>query len=798
MLRKTLWEYILNSFFDLLSKRQIAAERILKCLKSDFANADDFYWNSHANALSLQDYEDVRQWFVGEWFRKNTPRNASVQLSAEQIAAISANNKNVLLKARAGSGKTAVIANRARFMIEHANVDPDKILLLAFNIKAKDEMGKRIRKDYGISNFANARTFHSLAWELVQPTERLLNDGKSRGESAANRGQFIRECIESIKQTDFIESLYRLCREESHEFLTQGERHCVYRSNQLHLTLAGDLVKSFGEKYIGDFLFEHGIKHKYEDVRFWGAGLYRPDFSIFYNSSKPNIIIEHWGIDENAPKSKRKVPEFWDSSWHDYQQQMERKRGFWKSPKHNKDNAIFLETSIADLKNGDTRAERRANFENILRRKLTDAGVQLKKVDGAELQQSIKKIHLGKLNDMFGQFIAKAKSRRLSPDDLLAKIEQLPDGAKKAKIFSNMANSVYRAYQRNLTKSKLIDFEDLLARATNKVIETKGNCTISTSKRRPIAINQMEHLMIDEYQDFSSLFFNLVDAIRRCNPALNIFCVGDDWQAINAFAGADLKYFTKFDRYMKNAKHLSLLTNYRSRADIVDVSNQFMHNRGEQSRAHIIENGEIHKYHADKFFIEMRRAPAHAKNRAYDSRFSPIRVNGKNPDNGLVVGRMLKACLSIITASDNHGKKFAIINRINNPGYGYESLENFKRALKDACCGHPIHRNFNDRVEISTAHGFKGREADVIIMLFVNRCAYPLIHPNDGLLKVFGASPQDTLEEERRLFYVGLTRAKEKLYLLCDSENESDFLREIDANSGLADYKIRHHPPSEQ
>ena len=76
-------------------------------------------------------------------------------------------------------------------------------------------------------------------------------------------------------------------------------------------------------------------------------------------------------------------------------------------------------------------------------------------------------------------------------------------------------------------------------------------------------------------------------------------------------------------------------------------------------------------------------------------------------------------------------------------------------------------------------------------MLFVNQGEYPLIHPDNVLYEIFGSTPADSLHEEQRLFYVGMTRAKEELYILCEEEDESDFLNNMNLQKIRIDGKCR-------
>ena len=773
----------------LLAARKDALARLEECFEADFIDAENLFCERFAEVLSRSDYDEAKCVFVKNWFKQNALRPGAQQPNDEQIAAIAAVNENVLLKARAGSGKTSVVAGRTRFLIEHARINPDEIMLLAFNRSAKKEMTKRVQRVYQIMGFDNAKTFHGLAYQLVQPNKTPLFDEKGGGVSTAKQAQFIQKLVDDAKDLTFLFRMHGFFRDEINElesiggFLSPEDRYLFFRNYRL-LTLNNDSVKSLGEKYIGDFLFEHDIAHKYEKVWWWDKRNYRPDFTLdWVNAKKPHIVIEHWGIDEND--SNKHVPDYWDNSWDDYKTQMDAKRDYWKRDGYNTDKVLFLETSIVDSRPG------REHFEKTLYRKLTDAGVVLTKLDKETLARKVDEIHIAKLTKMFLQFIQRAKNQRLSPDDVAEEIKELGIGTRPS-MFSRMANKIYRDYVRELEKTDKLDFNDLLEHAIDKVQRTKGDCSIPTADDRSIKINQIKYLMIDEYQDFSPLFFNLVDAIRRCNPTMKVFCVGDDWQAINAFAGSDLKYFESFDKYIDGAKHLALLTNYRSATSIVDTSNRFMAGRGEQSRAYKTEAGEVCKRHTDEEIrIERNTDEARTQAREFDRRFVDVikdkHGNTNYSANKSVMAKTLKACYAIITDDSNRNKRIAILSRTNIVGFYYESPAQFKSALKETCKGHPVYRDFDKLVDASTTHGYKGREADIVIMLFVNDGAYPLIHPDNDLYEILGATPQKTLDEERRLFYVGLTRAKEKLYLLCESEIESDFLREITGNHPLDD-----------
>lgn len=668
-------------------------------------------------------------------------------------------------------------------------------MLLAFNKKAAEEMESRIKK-YGELDFKNARTFHSLAFQLVKPKETRLFDEKDKGESFKLQSQFVQEIIKNAIDDEFKQKMYKFFREETDELNYLGEflskdDYLIYRRNHQQITLRGDHVKSLGCKYIGDFLFEHGIKHRYRYVWYWlngGKGNYRPDFTVLGNVNIPTIIFEHWEIDEN--NFNHPIPEYWKISWLGYKATMDKKREHWKlHNQKNPQNPVYLiETSIADLKYG------RDYFENIIRSKLSNIGIFLNKLDGEELYKRLDSIHLAKMTGMFMQFIQKAKKQRLSPDDLDKKISHVRN--ERVRTFSELANNVYSEYSNELIKTKSIDFDDLIERAIKIIHNTHGNCEINIEKNRNIKLNDIKYLMIDEYQDFSLLFFELINSIRTYNKKIRLFCVGDDWQAINAFAGSNLRYFNNFNQYIDASEHKSLLKNFRSLFNIVEFANYFMRGKGEKAQAHNQHNGLhhglIYKCYTNSIFIQQRPNMKGSVEEKFDKRFFTLikKENGEiiNYDSKLEIGKMLKACHSIITQHKNIEKKIGILSRKTKLSSYYDSLTKFKRKLKETCLEYPAYNHFDDNIHVGTTHSYKGREADIIIMLNVNQGDYPTIHPDEELYEVFGMTSSDVLEEEKRLFYVGVTRAKEELYILCEEGVESNFLDDMQ----LIEYEVKY------
>jgi DNA helicase IV len=354
-------------------------------------------------------------------------------------------------------------------------------------------------------------------------------------------------------------------------------------------------------------------------------------------------------------------------------------------------------------------------------------------------------------------------------------------------IFLDLAIRVYMEYEQALSRQRKIDFDDLMMRAIDKVHESRGECTISlgSSKSRNIRMNDLRWILIDEYQDFSELFYRLILAIKQHNPQVQLFCVGDDWQAINGFAGSDLRFFHGFKDWLRDGQVAYLLTNFRSQAEIIRNGNALMQGLGKPG-GYLPQNsgGEATIDYMDAVWIEMRNHDAATDQKTEDERFliTEDGANGKEKKySRIVASKYLKKCYEIITNPESQGKSVAILSRTN--WIDGVRLADFKKRLI-ACFSPADLVAFGDpkaTIDVQTAHKYKGLEADLVIILGACNGSFPLLHPDNALFEIFGKTLQDAFEEERRLFYVALTRAKSSLYILTEKGRESVFLKQLPA-----------------
>ena len=746
------------------SKAEYTKRHVLETIEAllnneEYTAADKQFSNS--SLISAKEYENLKNPYV-----KRSLAHEDLELNDEQSLAISKMDKHLLLAARAGSGKTRTIDGKTLFLAKHEAVNPNQILILAFNKAAAKEIQDRICRADGLENFNNARTFHSLAYQIVDQVVQL-EPGKilfdERGEFSQKKlSVFVQTIFQDLRKADptiekrlysyFRKELQDINVEQHRKFFTDKE-YLSYRRNLKYVTLKYEQVKSYAEKYIADFLFEHDIGYQYEKPYRWENRAYRPDFTLSDLEMDVSVIIEHWGIDKHD--SKQEVPSHWNKTWEEYRDEIQRKRDYcqkrgWK----------LVETSIRDLRSG------RENFEKKLKSELEHVGIKRQKLpESTIIKRIVESPRITRMTELFVQFIQRAKQSGRTVAELQCEINQA-NNDDRTQIFLKIANQVYSEYNQAIKKHNKMDFNDLIDQAIKITDKCAGETSIAPDTNAKI--KNLKWILIDEYQDFSKLFYRLIQSVRKHNADVRLFCVGDDWQAINGFAGSDLDYFDNFERIIENSGTAHLLTNHRSNKKIVEKSNVLMEGKGKPSKPHRDTEGLVRIECVDDVKIEARPNPKDPQEKEQDKKFLFW------PDDYFLKAKYLKRCYQIII--DNPEKTVAILARTNRI-YGTK-LVKFESKLKRCFNAEQSSRFqiFIEQGDVGTIHSFKGLEADIVIILQACNGMFPLIHPDNHLFEIFGHTIKDTFDEERRLFYVAITRAKEKLYILTERDRESNFL----------------------
>ena len=151
--------------------------------------------------------------------------------------------------------------------------------------------------------------------------------------------------------------------------------------------------------------------------------------------------------------------------------------------------------------------------------------------------------------------ISSAKNAMQSPEDFEAAANY---------PFQKSVAKVYSLYEKRRKEAKALDFDDLLLEAVNLL---QNNKDIRDKWK-----NHFKHIMIDEYQDTNAAQYQLVKLLT--NDERNICVVGDDWQSIYSWRGADFTNILNFERDYPGAKVVKLEQNYRSTGNILEAANQ--------------------------------------------------------------------------------------------------------------------------------------------------------------------------------------------------------------------------------
>ena len=711
--------------------------------EDDFLNADEFYELHGEDIISYKEYEDLKLSFVKAWFEMLGSKISNVP-DDEQLAAIASTHKSVKLIARAGSGKTSILINRVAFQICHCGIDPNNMLLLAFNKKAVEEMKSRISRFIENSrlnvSLPNVMTFHALANAIVHPDEKLLFDDLDDDDGTGNLalsnrvqsivGDYVRNQKYLLKIKNLMMEYFRM---DWETVLYQGDylqkdEYLRFRRSLANRSIDGRYVKSFCDKVIANFLFENSLDYKYEKSLKFGYEYISVPFAI--EAPGRTIVI---------------LPEC------DYISDEERDEYYHiKSLLSINDRILLIEIPY--------KAEEK--IVETLSTALNNDNVAMRRKTEEEIWQAIKDDTIYEFTKLVTNFIGRCRKNYLSVKGLAELINQYKKHAIMFPLeeeFLLLMYDMYNTYISTLAKEKLEDFDGLMHRAVEIMAEGR---TSVVRKNTNFEVENLTHIFIDEYQDFSYLFERLIDEIRKHCPASNVFCVGDDWQAINGFAGADLKYFNSFKDKYDDSVELPLRTNYRSDKLIVDVGNALMSKSdsvGPASRANSNQTGtvliaDISKFNVTAFSSEERRK------------------HGNNPIAAMSARILRKRIVA--------GKKTVMLSRTKDrlpkPFTGSENtqLNNLRKHERRLLKNEKL-------IEAFTTHKYKGLESDSVIIIDAFESYYPLIHPTWIFFRIFGDSIDKLVEAERRLFYVALTRAVHNLFIFTDKSKPSPFLVEL-------------------
>lgn len=636
-----------------------------------------------------------------------------------------------LLVASAGSGKSATMVGKVAYVLEKRLHDPGEILVLAFGKTAADELKMRIARQLGVPpGELNCRvtTFHALGLHIIKEVEGRPPQMVNWAEKPAGEARFVDEIIKELVETD--QEFRRLWIEililfpKAHippaEFRTAEEYREYMADNNGRrpkdiATLAGVYVQSLEEQRIVNWLWMHMIEFEYERQT---------------ETSDEDGTPRWLKPDFYYPASKTIHEHFaisadGTSPFENYVEHARLKRAAYARL-----GADLFETTSAQASDG--------SLLDRLRAELVSRDISLDERPHEEMLKATAPVVLAHYKKIIGVCIKHIRASGLTLDMLLEKAKSLHD-PQRAERFARVVSQITDAYTRKLDEQRRIDFDSMIGDAV-RLVETGRY-------RSPFSL-----ILVDEFQDISDPRARLIKALKHQKPFTKLFAVGDDWQSIFRFTGSDITLFTQFEANFGASWQGRLECTYRCNQMLADTAAGFIQRNPAQLTKKV-------------------RSTRPAIPRSI--RAIPVKA-GKNKT------AFSAACLQVLSRLDTFLGTNAGVWR--QPGrdklkvlilWRYNMLDPFGRDPPEFA---------NLAVDGLSFHRAKGLEADYTVLLDVSEGDYgvPSRIEDDELLNLVIPRPE-TFEyaEERRLFYVALTRASRGTFILYDHSRPSRYIAEL-------------------
>lgn len=671
-------------------------------------------------------------------------------LDQQQRRSIVSEEDNCLVVSSAGSGKTSSIIGKVKYLIDIKHVAPQNILLISYTNKAAAELTERMNIP-GLRGY----TFHKLAIDIIgqvtgnKPSICDNTDAlfiKIFHELTANK-QFKKDIVEYFIDYQIPETDWEQQKNEKRQQLSELKDTRI-KAQLPDMDGNAIYVRSEQEQKICFALSSLGVKFRYEEpyehpLADEMHSQYRPDFSIYYNKNgeTKRIYLEHFGIDEHGL-----VPLwFANDKGISYEEANQKYNDgiTWKIAAHEKFGTKLITTSSADFHYSDIRDK--------LKKLLHDAGIPIQEKTDAELYDMVLPPN-SKQEKAFIRLVATFITLLKSSGKPLHEVLRQANNANDKRctfIIKRIFQTVYNRYAEELHRSGLIDFTDAILQAT-QICQTT----------HPVAYS---HIIVDEFQDISVDRYNFLKTLRESNPPAKLYCVGDDWQSIYRFSGSDMSLFSQFPDYFGPTEINKIETTYRFGEPLVGISSQFI----QRNKAQIKK--DIHSFNP--------QLKTELKFCEYDRR------------------EYCNTILQIVTEIPQEKSVF-LLGRYSFDDYYLSFM--FKSAKEGNKFFYIIG---NRKIEFLTVHKSKGLEADYVIILQCNKDTYgfPSLVSDDPVLNyVLTQSDQYPYGEERRLFYVAITRAKIKTWVLYDKRFPSVFVNEFLHPDKVTEKSYVRHPNADK
>ena len=681
-----------------------------------------------------------------------------IKLDEEQRKVVLSDEDYTLVIAGAGAGKTTTVAAKVKYLVEKKGVNPEQILVISFTNKAVGELRDKINKSLKIN--CPVTTFHKTGYAILRKQDnekRQVVDGGFmfnvinnylKGNileqpelvdklilffgsyfDAPYEGEGLNDFFNYISKSDFT-TLKGNMSEYTEEIIDKRTGKCI--------SIAHERMRSAQEVQIANFLYINQIDYKYERPYEYhilkSRKPYTPDFTI--SQGDKVAYLEHFGITEDGKNNR-----YNEEQLSRYKQEINDKVKLHK--KHNTD-LIYTFSGYSDG---------RSLLEH-LRENLQKHGFTLIPRDSKEVFEKIvnteENKYIMKLVKLVCTFIQNFKTNGFSIDDF-SRFERKSTN-ERTKLFLSICQQCFLEYSKRLKEKNAVDFEDMI----------NDSVRVLNEQQRIGAELDFKYIIVDEYQDISRQRFDLTKELSKICKA-KIIAVGDDWQSIYAYAGSDITLFTHFRQTMGYGLELKITKTYRNAQEVIDIAGGFIQKNQSQLRKELISPKHIEQ----PIVIE-----------SYSENVDRKQTAGKG-GRYYMIGEKVEGIVEKILL-ENPKSSILLLGR-----YGFDAFHlshSGKFVYNEKTGGVTSTKFSNVTLDFMTVHRAKGLGYDNVIIINARNEVYgfPSQVQDDPVLK-YVVRDDHSIEyaEERRLFYVALTRTKNRVYLIVPQERPSSFVLEL-------------------
>ena len=688
----------------------------------------------------------------------------AIKLDMDQRKVVLTDEDYSLVIAGAGAGKTTTVAAKVKYLVEKKGVDPRQILVVSFTNKAVQELKDKLNKDLDIP--CPVATFHSTGNAIIRkqvPDKLNIVDSyklyyvimdyfKSsvlKNESMVNNlimffASYFDAPPEGTNLNDFFNKIAKSNFSTLRSELDDFKRNIIDIRTKKQVTIQNEVVRSHQEVEIANFLYLNNIDYDYESIYKYNIRNsrkpYTPDFVI--RQGDKVAYIEHFGITEDG-KNAMYTPE----QLNVYKQAIDDKIAL-----HNQHGTALIYTFSSYL-DGKSLLEHLAIEldKNSFTMTPRSGREVMEKLVTTEENRYIKKLVM-----LICRFIGNFKTNGYNESEfgrMRAKTRN-----ERTRLFLDICQECYFEYERFLKENNAVDFEDMInesARILNEVKEMKQ-------------VLDFKYVIVDEYQDISRQRFDLVKALSEVTNA-KIIAVGDDWQSIYAFSGSDITLFTNFAEKMGYAKLLKIVNTYRNSQEVIDIAGSFIQKNETQITKALTSPKNIE----DPVIIYTYDGSPKKKN--------ADRKSGADFNLAVAVETALGQIVEYNRKEDKGAESsILLIGRYGFDGDKLEKTGLFEIKDKTGKIKSLKYPRLN--ITFMTAHASKGLGFDNVIVINGRNetFGFPSKIEDDPVLSlVIKGDKSIEYAEERRLFYVAMTRTKNRVYFVAPENNPSEFLLEI-------------------